>query len=242
MAKQVLNKSTPSNRVDHVDQRNKINDNFTELYDGKVDKSPEDGKTYGLKDGVLVELAENGASENISTANLTFDSNRTHDLGTKILRFFNGLFEIPKLTLDEEVSNTIVNTIWNQGKALFFTDRDGVSKRISTGSNVYVFTASANFNLSTVREAMNNDGISFNDSHIIISLGASNITCNIDLGALLPNSIFTMGKRGTGSLQFTSVRTLDSGEDSITIMNGNEASMSKIEFGTTKNFLTIRNL
>lgn len=38
MAKQVLNKSTPSNRVDHVDQRNKINDNFTELYEGKVDK------------------------------------------------------------------------------------------------------------------------------------------------------------------------------------------------------------
>lgn len=38
MAKQVLNKSTPSNRVDHVDQRNKINANFTEIYEGKVDK------------------------------------------------------------------------------------------------------------------------------------------------------------------------------------------------------------
>ena len=43
MAKQVLNKSTPSNRVDHVDQRNKINANFTEIYEGKVDK--ETGKS-----------------------------------------------------------------------------------------------------------------------------------------------------------------------------------------------------
>lgn len=239
MAKQVLNKSTPSNRVDHVDQRNKINDNFTELYDGKVDKSPEDDLVYGQKNGQLIEI---GSGENISTANLTFDSNRTHDLGEKILRFFNGIFKLNKLTLDEQTSNTTINTLWNQGKTLFFTDNDGVSKRVSVGSSVYVFTTTTNFNLSDVRNAMNTDGYSFNDSHIIISLGANNVTCNIDLGTLLPNNIFTVGKRGTGTLQFTSVRTLDSGSESVTLINGTEASMAKIEFGTSKNFLTIRNL
>lgn len=75
MAKQTLN-----NNVSFGEQRGKINDNFTELYDAlgnkvdketgkglvsnsekgtwnnKQDKAPTDGKTYGLKDGSIIEI------------------------------------------------------------------------------------------------------------------------------------------------------------------------------------------
>ncbi|MFC0344063.1 hypothetical protein [Epilithonimonas hispanica] len=141
----------------------------------------------------------------------------------------------------DEAPDTSPLKIWTDGIKLFFTNNSGVNKQLSVGS-VFVYTPTGNFTISAIKTAMEAQGIIFNDSHIIVNLGTNNYTCSIDIGASNPNTIFTIGKRGTGSVSFSSIRTLNSGSEGITIFNGNEASMAKIELGTSVDFLTIVNL
>lgn len=152
----------------------------------------------------------------------------------------DGNFQANKLITSQQASNAIPNTFWvdNSGNPMF-TNGAGVSKPINSGSNVFVYTPTGNFTISAIKTAMESAGLIFNDSHIIINLGANNYTCSIDLEA--SNYIFTIGRRGTGSISFSSTRTLNSGTDAITILNGNESSMALIDCGTTTDFLKIRN-
>lgn len=141
----------------------------------------------------------------------------------------------------DSAPDTAPMKLWTSGMALFFTNGSGVSKKLSFGS-VFTYTPTANFAISEIKTALEAQGLIFNDSHIIIELGSNNFTCSIDIGASNPNVIFTVGKRGSGNIYFTSVRTLSSGSDAITIMNGAQSSMAKIEFSATTDYLTIRNL
>lgn len=145
-----------------------------------------------------------------------------------------------KLITTQQASNAIPNTFWtNSAGNPMHTNGAGVSKQLQAGSNVFVYTPTGNFTISAIKTAMETAGLIFNDSHIIINLGTNNYTCSIDLAAA--NFIFTIGRRGTGSISFSSTRTLNSGPDAITILNGNESSMALIDCGTTTDFLKIRN-
>lgn len=130
---------------------------------------------------------------------------------------------------------------WTDGVRRYFTNSSGVNKQISFGT-VFIYTPTGNFTLSAVKTALEAQGMMFNDSHIIVNLGTSNYTCSIDIGAATPNTLISIGKRGTGSINFTATRTLNSGVESIVILSGNEGSMAKVEFGTSSDILTIINL
>lgn len=150
-----------------------------------------------------------------------------------------GILKLKSIILTTNTGTALPNELGFDGVNVVF----GVSKRKLryNDSSVYTYTPTGNFNLSAVKTAMENDGYVFNDSHIIINLGSNNFTCSIDNGASNPNTIITIGKRGSGSISFNSTRTLNSGIEAITIMNGNEGSMAMLQFGSV-DFLTIKNL
>lgn len=130
----------------------------------------------------------------------------------------------------------------NRGKGPVTEITGSDLKLISSGykdkGNVYVFTPSTDFSLSEIKTQMEAGKQIFNDSHIIVELGANNFVCTIDTD---PDHVCTITRKGTGSLSFDSVKTLNSGVDNITIMNGNESSIALIQCRATTDYLTIRN-
>ena len=152
----------------------------------------------------------------------------------------SGFLKVTSIVLSTNSGTALPLELGTDGSNVWF----GATKRKLRyqDSTVFVYTPTGNFTISQVKTAMESAGYVFNDSHIIVNLGANNYTCSIDIGASNPNTIITIGKRGSGSVSFNSTRTLNSGVDAITIMNGNEGSMTKMEFGTTTDFLTVRNL
>ena len=147
-----------------------------------------------------------------------------------------GILKLKSIILTTNTGTALANELGFDGVNVVF----GASKRKLryNDSSVYTYTPTGNFNLSAVKKEMENAGYVFNDSHIIINLGSNNLTCNIDLEI---NHICTLARRGSGSISFTSARTMNAGTDNITILNGNESSMALVQCGTSINFLTIRN-
>ena len=155
---------------------------------------------------------------------------------------FDGRMKLASLILPPNSSPNVANRLWSDGTYVYYDNGLAIPKRLGwSQSNVFVYTPTGNFTVSAIKTEMENAGYVFNDSHIIINLGSNSFTCSIDIGASNPNTIITTGKRGSGTLSFSSTRTLTA-TDFIAIMNGNEGSMAMLQFGTTVDFLTIRNL
>ena len=104
----------------------------------------------------------------------------------------------------------------------------------------FVYTPTGNFNLSSVKTALEATGILFNDSHIIIELGANNYTMTLDIGATNPNNLFTFERNGTGLLTITSTRTLDAALG-LLVLAGKQNSMGIVQFKSTTDYLSISN-
>lgn len=239
------NDITLSNQISQeILDRQAGDDALTTAVGFKLDKPTAlaDGSYALVKTGAAFSWESTATlGKNIFNSNLTLDADRTQNLGAKKLTFTGGRFSVPTLEMEITSSNSVPNKIWTGGVGLWFTDASGVQKRVMTGT-VFTYTPTGDFTLSTIKIALEATGMIFNDSHIIVNLGSNNYSCSIDIGATNPNTIITIGKRGNGSISFNSARTLISGADSITIMNGNEGSMSKLEFGASVDFLTVRNL
>lgn len=151
-----------------------------------------------------------------------------------------GFLKVTSLILTPNAGTALPNELGTDGTNVVF----GVAKRkikYADITTVFVYTATGNFNISTVKTALEATGMIFNDCHIIVEIGTGTYICNINIGLANPNKIFTVGKRGTGTLAFTSTRVLDAGIDNITLINGADSSMAKIEFNATKDFINIRN-
>lgn len=76
-------------------------------------------------------------SKNLFSHDLTLTLNRTHNLGAKKIKFTNGDFEVPTLTLTETSENSKPNKIWTSGNNIRFTDKLGVNY---TGTSDKVLT------------------------------------------------------------------------------------------------------
>lgn len=165
----------------------------------------------------------------------------------KFLTLFNFFKLIKKLRyihLLPNSSTAVANRFWSNGIRLLYANNSAVVSTVAYTSDldtVINYRPMGDFTMSQLKTIVENAGLKFKGIHIIIVLDTNNYTLNIDNGSGNINSLVTIGKRGTGTLYFTSSRTLTA-TDSITIMNGNEGSMSKIDFGTSADILTIRNL
>lgn len=165
----------------------------------------------------------------------------------KLLSLFNFFKLIKKLRYIHLLPNSataVANRLRSNGSRLFYANNSAVESTVAYTSDldtVINYTPTGNFTMSQLKTIVEDAGLKFRGIHIIIVLGSNNYTLNIDNGSTNINSLVTIGKRGTGTLNFTSSRTLTA-TDSITIMNGNEGSMSKIDFGTSTDILTVRNI
>lgn len=165
----------------------------------------------------------------------------------KFLTLFNFFKLIKKLRYIHLLPNSataVANRLRSNGSRLFYANNSAVESTVAYTSDldtVINYTPTGNFTMSQLKTIVEDAGLKFRGIHIIIVLGSNNYTLNIDNGSTNINSLVTIGKRGTGTLNFTSSRTLTA-TDSITIMNGNEGSMSKIDFGTSTDILTVRNI
>ena len=168
-----------------------------------------------------------------------YDSATAKMLSTGVEFVSAGILKLKSIILTTNSGTALPNELGTDGTNVVF----GVSKRKLryNDSSVYTYTPTGNFTLSEVQTAMENAGYVFNDSHIIINLGSNNFTCSIDNGASNPNTIITIGRSGTGSIIFTSTRTMNSGVDAVTILSGNESSMALIQTKATIDYLNIRN-
>lgn len=165
----------------------------------------------------------------------------------KFLSLFNFFKLIKKLRYIHLLPNSataVANRLRSDGIRLFYANNSAIESTVAYTSDldtVINYTPTSNFTMSQLKTIVENAGLKFKGIHIIIVLGSNNYTLNIDNGSTNINSLVTIGKRGAGTLNFTSSRTLTA-TDSITIMNGNEGSMSKIDFGTSADILTVRNI
>lgn len=155
---------------------------------------------------------------------------------------FDGRMKIAALILPPNTNPNVANRLWSDGTYVYYDNGLAIPKRLGwSQSNVFTYTPTGNFTLSAIKTAMENAGYVFNDAHIIVNLGSNNFTFLIDIGASNPSNLFTITRTGTGSISFSSTRTLNAGVDNITIMNGNENSMALVQMRANTDFLTVRN-
>lgn len=210
-------------------------------------------------DNTVVELATNAWVTTQTTPATQAEveaSTGTHDKPTssepatenrKFLSLFNFFKLIKNLRYIHLLPNSataFANRLRSDGSRLFYANNSAIESTVAYTSDldtVINYRPTGDFTMSQLKTIVENAGLKFKGIHIIIVLDTNNYTLNIDNGSTNINSLVTIGKRGTGTLNFTSSRTLTA-TDSITIMNGNEGSMSKIDFGTSADILTIRNL
>lgn len=153
----------------------------------------------------------------------------------------NGNGKMNALFLPVNSASATAYRLRSDGNYLHYANGSAVEKQISYVDNirrVFVYTPTANFTISAIKTAVESAGLIFNDIHIIVELGANNFTCSIDLG--VKNYIFTMERRGTGSISFSSTRTLIA-DDSVLILAGSEGSFALLRGGTSSDFLIIKN-
>ena len=158
---------------------------------------------------------------------------------------FDGRMKLAALILPPNNSPAVANEFKNNGSRLIFANNLAVESTVAYTSDlptVFNYTPTGNFTTSQLKTAAENAGLIFNGLHFIIKIGSNNFTCTIDNGALNTETVITFGKRGTtGSISFLSTRTLRSGVENITLMNGNVNSLAMLNFDTSEDFLTIYN-
>lgn len=121
---------------DHITDPTAHHDIF-ENYQPNLNYPAADGKIYGVENGVKKEIVFVSADTNIANTNLTFDSNRTHNLNAKKLKFTNGDFEVPALTLTETAENSKPNKIGTaDGLVVKWTNKLGVQRVFAFLSDV----------------------------------------------------------------------------------------------------------
>ncbi len=149
------------------------------------------------------------------------------------------------IILKPNASAAIANRLRSNGSRLLYANNSAVESTVAYTSDLpttFKFTPTGNFTTSQLKTAAENAGLIFNGLHFFINIGTNNFTCTVDNGSAFPETIITIGKRGTtGSIQFASSRTLNAGIDNITILNGNENSMALLNFGTSQDLLTVIN-
>lgn len=154
----------------------------------------------------------------------------------------NGRTKTNSVVLSNEIGTAVPNELGRKNGFLCHSDASGVLRYYSA-SGLFKFTPTGNFTTSQLKTALDASKITYHDAYVCIVVGSNNYTCNIDNGSSNVSSLLFIGKEGTaGSINFTSSRTINSGSENITIMNGNEGSMTKISHGTSADILTVRNL
>lgn len=154
----------------------------------------------------------------------------------------NGRVKSNSIVLGANIGTPVPNEIGRKDGFLCYADASGVLRFLSVSKKFIYTPAGSVFSTSQIKIALEASGIQFHDSDVIVNVGSSGYTCSIDNGASDVGSRVFFSKIGTGSVSFTSVRSLNSGIDNVTIMSGNEGSMTKITFGTSSDILTVRNL
>lgn len=221
------------------------------------------GEVDGLLENVTVDLAGYATETWVTTqttpatqaeveASTGTESNPTSSEpateNRKFLSLFNFFKLIKKLRYIHLLPNSataVANRFWSNGFRLLYANNSGVASTVAYTSDLpttFNYTPTGNFTTSQLKTAAENAGLIFNGLHFIIELGSNNFTCTIDNGSANNKSLITFGKRGTsGSISFSSTRTLYAGVDSVTVLNGNENTLAMLNFGTTQDLLTIYN-
>lgn len=146
------------------------------------------------------------------------------------------------LILPNNATSAVANRLRSDGSNLYFSNGSSIEKRIAYQDSLtryFVYTATGNFTMSQLKSAVESAGLIFNGITIFINVGSNNYTCNIDIGA---TNIYLEGfiqRIGTGSISFTSSRTLDSGVNNITILSGNQSSFCYFQF-LDKDYIKIK--
>lgn len=135
----------------------------------------------------------------------------------------NGRIKSNSIVLGSDIGTAVPNELGRKSGLLCAADASGVLRYYSAGSR-FVYTPTGNFTMSALKTAVEAVGMIFNSIVIYVNLGSNNYTCTIDIGASNTNTSGVILRSGTGSLSFASIRTLDSGVSSITILNGNQSS------------------
>lgn len=153
-----------------------------------------------------------------------------------------GRVKANSLVLANEIGTAVPNELGRKNGYLCHSDGSGVLRYYSA-AGLFKYTPTGNFTTSNLQTALAASGILYHDAYVCIVVGTNNFTCNIDNGSTNLSRMIFIGKEGTtGSISFTSTRTLNSGVDNVTILNGNEGSQVKIHHGTSQDIITIRNL
>lgn len=152
----------------------------------------------------------------------------------------NGRAKANSLVLAADIGTAVPNELGRKSGFLCVADASGVLRYYSAG-NIFTYTPTGNFSMSTIKTSVESIGKFFNGIHIMINLGTNNFICTLDNGAATPNTIGSIERSGTGTLSFVSTRTLDSGINNITILNGNESSWCVYQYKAAKDFIKIKN-
>lgn len=150
---------------------------------------------------------------------------------------FTGRIKADSFILPNNTNPAVANRLRSDGKGLWFANDLAVERKVSIGS-VFTYVPTANFTLTAIKTAAESAGFIWNDLTIEITLGTNNFTCSIDTAI---GTIIYLTRTGTGSISFTSSRTLDSGVDLISVLNGNNSSCALVVQKTDKDYLKIRN-
>ena len=155
----------------------------------------------------------------------------------------NGRAKANSLVLASDIGTAVPNELGRKSGFLCYADGSGYL-RFYSASRLFKYTPTGStFTTSQLKTALEASGISYHDAYVVIVVGSSTYTCNIDNGSTNLSAMLFIGKEGTiGSVNFTSSRSLNAGNENITVLSGNEGSMVKITHGTTHDILSIRNL
>jgi hypothetical protein len=151
----------------------------------------------------------------------------------------NGRVRTNSIVLASDIGTAVPNELGKKSGFLCLADSSGILRYYSAGSKL-VYTPNGNFLLSTLKAAVEAEKMIFNSLIIYINIGTNNYTCTIDNGAANPNTSCVIIRSGTGSLSFSSNRTLDSGPSNIVILNGNQSSFCVIQL-LDKDYVKIKN-
>ena len=200
-------------------QKSSVTEAEKATWNGKQDKSGNDGIRYVLFNGGLVPDID--TNTNIINTDLTQTANRNHDLGAKKLKFTNGDFEVPALTLTETAENSKPNKVGTpDGLKLMFTDKDGINRKlafdefttqiISTGGNYNSLEVTADLLIftNTNAQAILNGIWGKSDFHILNLSPTYEVRINHNSGSvtgggqpiMLPTASGNMGVKGTARI------------------------------------------
>ena len=156
---------------------------------------------------------------------------------------FDGRMKLAALILSPNTSPNVANRLWSDGTNLYYDDSLAIPKKLAYTSDLpttCIYTPTGDFTTTQLKTYAESIGLIFNGLHFIIKTNNS-YTCTVDNGTLIPETVITFGKRGTGATRFEGTRTFYAGVDNVTVMSGNENTLAMLNFGTTRDLLTIYN-